>query len=189
MSTGERWPRLSEELRQDVPWGCCQRCGKHFAHVAHGSSFQVIWREHDDRDRPEPRAVVLCGPCEEIIGPHPRLYERQQREVPIPGVMKLCEKCTHRRGYACTHPDLTLNGGPGLRIEFPPPAVALVHGVRGGRRTGWRQTIYTGHPTACAGRHPDRTEPTEDRCPRCGNTTRGQREGGTDYCTTCGGVL
>lgn len=159
MADAETWPRLSEELRQDVPWGCCQRCGKHFMS---GANFQVIWREHDDRDHPEARAVVLCGPCSSIIEPHPRLYERQQREVPIPGVMNLCEKCTHRRCYICSHPDLTLNGGKGLQIEFPRPAVALVDGVRGGRRTGWRQTIYTGHPTACAGRETPTTP--EDPC-------------------------
>lgn len=27
------------------------------------------------------------------------------------------------------------------------------------------------------------------RCLRCGNETKGQREGDTEYCTTCGGVL
>jgi hypothetical protein len=165
MSAGEKWPRLSEDLRQDVRWGCCQRCGKHFIS---GADFQVIWREHDDQDRPEPRAVVLCGPCGSIIDPHPRLYAREQRDVPLPGVMELCRDCTHRRGYLCSHPDLTLNGGPGLLIEFPRPHVALVDGVRGGRRTGWRETIWTGPPTACAGRdpHPDTTEPTEeeDQC-------------------------
>ena len=27
------------------------------------------------------------------------------------------------------------------------------------------------------------------RCQRCGNNTRGHREAGTEYCTSCGGVL
>ncbi len=27
------------------------------------------------------------------------------------------------------------------------------------------------------------------KCPRCGHETNGVREGDSDYCTTCGGVL
>jgi len=146
----ERWPRLTETLPQDAPWGHCQRCRKYVYGTADG--FGTIWQEHDDHDRPEPRGVVLCGPCCSIIGPHPRLYARQQRDVPLPGVTELCRDCTHRSGYRCTHPKLTINGGPGLKIAFPRPAVALVDGIRGGRRTGWRETIWSGPPTECEGR-------------------------------------
>jgi hypothetical protein len=30
---------------------------------------------------------------------------------------------------------------------------------------------------------------SQERCPRCGCLTSGTREGGTEYCTACGGEL
>lgn len=143
-----RWPRLTEDLG-DQGWQRCQECG------ADGEIGEDLtaWQEHDDRDRPEPRAVVLCAPCSDrIIEPHPRLYRRLEPMAPMPGAMLLCEACDHRDRYLCRHPDLTINSGEGLVIRFPEATQYHASGTRGGRRTGWWGMLYSGHPTECEGR-------------------------------------
>ncbi|MFP3947124.1 MAG: hypothetical protein ACLFWG_00205 [Longimicrobiales bacterium] len=140
MSAG--WPRLTEDL-PPVDWGRCPQC--------HEERELVIWQEHDDRDRPEPRAVKLCVDCSDaIIEDHPRLYRRHTPLVPLPGVMDLCRDCIHRDGTLCRHPDLTINGGPGLDIRFPEPMRVHVT-ARDRSRSGW-ENFWKGPPTECAGR-------------------------------------
>jgi hypothetical protein len=44
------------------------------------------WMEHDFRDQPEPRCVVLCWLCSnKLIEPHPRLYKKLADNEPFPG--------------------------------------------------------------------------------------------------------
>ena len=141
----ERWPRLSRTLSGAPNLDACMRCG---------SDLGVEkWQEHDDRDQREPVVILLCRTCsDEIVEPHPRLYRKLHDWEPFPGAMALCRGCPHQVGLSCRHPDLKANGGAGLAITYPRPAVALVDGVRNGRRTGWRETLWQGPPTACAGR-------------------------------------
>lgn len=142
------WPRLSETLTGPKRPDLCQSCGS-------GTDVHP-WVEYDEDDRPDrPVAIIvcLCVACSDrIIEPHPRLYHRLHRWEPRPGMMALCVDCRHRSGTGCAHPDERTNGGEGLRVEYPQPGVMFVDAVRGGKRTGWHETLYTGPPTACAGR-------------------------------------
>lgn len=142
------WPRLSETLSPAVSLVTCQNCGIEWPDTIER------WREHDVHDRPERIIILLCTTCSsKIIEPHPRLYAKLDRWEPMPGSMlELCGNCRYRSGTRCTHPDLTVNGGPGLQVTFPQPIRALVDGTRNGRRTGWMQVIWEGPPTACAGK-------------------------------------
>lgn len=153
----EPWQRLSESLviKPRIAGGgtaYCQRCGRD----GHLDADTFRWLEHDDNDRPETVVILLCRRCSQaIVGPHPRLYRRLDRYEPAPGAMPLCDGCVFQnagRGLRCTHPNLKAAGGPGLALTMPQPSQAFVDGVRGGRRTGWRQMIYHGPVTACAGR-------------------------------------
>lgn len=140
-----QWPRLTEQLCFLTRWGSCQRCRRPFKPLSNAQ----IWREHDDADQPEPRAVVLCRKCAEvIIEKHPRLYSQERNGVPLPGVMALCDGCDSWKDYGCTHPDLKLNGGEGLKITFPQPTQAHVNRGRG--KSGF-MTWWNGPPTKCAG--------------------------------------
>lgn len=153
----DHWPRLSETLPHEacvtsdgIAW--CQRC------ETEGELDVEIrrWQEHDGNDRPEPRYVLLCGPCgDRIVDPHPRLYRKLGQHEPAPGAMPICAACVYQHlqeHLGCGHPDLKANGGPGLQLTFPRPTEAFVDGVRGGRRTGWRETWYSGPVTRCVGR-------------------------------------
>jgi hypothetical protein len=138
------WPKLTERLPAGE-WGHCQKCG------LGGELFTDlrVWQEHDERDRGTPAVVVLCESCSAIIEPHPRLYRRLELDAPMPGVMHLCEGCEHREGYLCRHADLTINGGPGLEIQYPEPT--RVHRNYGGGRGDWGW-IFNGPAISCAGR-------------------------------------
>lgn len=152
MSMG--WPRLTEQLPPGEwdpgeDYRHCQRC---YRYGEFGEDLYA-WQEHDDRDRREPRAVVLCVDCsDDLIEPHPRLYRRLKAWAPMPGVMDLCQGCVHRDGYLCRHPDLTINGGTGLEVTHPAPYQAMVTrpGPKGRRCS--RERIWQGPPTGCAGR-------------------------------------
>lgn len=141
----ERWPRLSVTLPGPLAVDRCARC--------QADHDLARWQEHDDRDGRENIVIVLCETCSAaIIEKHPRLYRRLHAWEPFPGSMPPCVACTHRDGTRCTHPDLKANGGPGLVLTYPHPMHALVDGVRGGRRTGWRETIWRGPVETCVGR-------------------------------------
>lgn len=151
------WPRLSETLTGPRDLAHCQSCG------AAGNPFAIedddreglrltIWREHDEDDKPEGVVVLLCERCgKRLIDPHPRLYDYLMPMQPFPGAMACCRGCRYSVETRCLHPMLKDNGGSGLMMAVPKPSVALVDGVRGGRRCGWRQIIYTG-PVTCRGR-------------------------------------
>jgi hypothetical protein len=138
------WPRLTEERGLFDPHPRrCQLCG--------GDQELDLWQEHDERDKPEGRAIILCESCSKrVIDKHPRLYARRGIFVPWPGAMALCVDCKHRRGVTC--PLTKASGGPGIEIKYPQPFKAMVDGTRGGRRVGWMQTLYNGDPTSCSGR-------------------------------------
>ncbi len=141
------WPKLTEQLPPEA-WGGCQRCGKEV------KPFPEIWREHDQRDQPQARAVLLCKKCGKlVIAAHPRLYSLETRDAPIPGVMQMCEHCVHRNGSDCWHPDLTYNGGVGLVVTFPEPMRAI---VSRGRSAGGctSMTVWKGPPIRCEGHTP-----------------------------------
>ena len=87
----ERWPRLSITLPDKRHPTTCQACGGSRDDL---ESELTVWREHDDRDRPEPILVVLCENCNRDLAPdgsakrktrtktmieaHPRLYRRSR---------------------------------------------------------------------------------------------------------------
>lgn len=141
MSKQEKFPRLSVQLTHARDIGTCQGCG--------GPARQ-LWEEHDDNDKPEQILVALCDACSDrLIEPHPRLYRIVHEHEPRPGAMPVCSSCGWRKGLNCTHADLKANGGPGLPLNFPKPAVAMVDGTdKRGRRTGWRHVIWMG-PVVC----------------------------------------
>ncbi len=111
------------------------------------------WREHDEKDQPEPLYVLLCKKCEDkIIEPHPRLYAPVDPGEPSPGVMPACIGCRFSAAVACRSPLLKANGGPGLPLRYPPPSTAFVDGRRNdGRRFGHAIRIWAG-PVRCDGR-------------------------------------
>lgn len=89
---------------------------------AQPSTRLALWRECDERDRPTDRVVFVDAydddhaACRKAIDKHPRLY---REETGLPGRFPaLCGPCRHRRGDACTHPDLRANGGPGLNVSL-----------------------------------------------------------------------
>lgn len=144
------WPKLSTALAcfdQDSP-AVCQRC---FA--AEGGDVMLHrWREHDDADQPTDVVIVLCGKCEHIIEPHPRLYSRLHVFEPHPGTMRICVDCVYRAGLRCGHPDLTANGGTGLKLTFPKPGVMFVDGkTKGGKNFGFSMVNYI-EPARCESR-------------------------------------
>jgi hypothetical protein len=127
--------------------GVCQRCGS--CQTGTGSRGEVsAWLEHDHNDNPEYKFLFLCARCsDEIIEPHPRLYRQMDKYEPLPGAMEICGPCKWRKEIACTNPNAQVNGGRGLKMEYPKPAVAFVDGpkFRG------RRLIYHGPVTACDG--------------------------------------
>ncbi len=179
------WPRLSKDLPGPRHPHVCQSCGRYAAPPAPAElpadpsdddakrmGDEVMqawesartrplraWQEHDDEDRPEPIAVVLCRVCgRRLIGPHPRLYQELALNQPFAGVMELCVSCRFRNGVRCAHPDLKANGGPGLAI--PSPSFAHVCG----RLAGPSGDVYLHPPTSCAGYDPlaaDESHPAE----------------------------
>ena len=138
------WPRLTETLTGPRTPAACQGCG--------AGCDLTIWREHNDRDRPEDVFLSLCDRCgKALIEKHPRLYAHLPANVPLPGVMTDCLGCRWHTGMDCDSPLLTKNGGPALIIRFAQPFMAHVDGTRGGRRCGWTETIYPSRPR-CEGR-------------------------------------
>ena len=112
----------------------------------------TIWQEHDHRDQPEMRFVVLCGKCsDECVEQHPRLYKPHTPNTPIPGCSTVCLDCRWREGVTCKCPRAKVNGGEGLKWDCEQPSVAFVDGTRGGRRVGWREAIYHTPAKGCSG--------------------------------------
>ena len=141
-------PKLSEDLLASTgDRGHCGNCGR--------EGETVLWREHDERDRPTETLVALCEACsDEIVEPHPRLYARVDRNQPIPGAMPICVACAHRAGLVCRSPLLKANGGPGLPVRFPQPTVGFVdyRDPKTGRRRGERMVSYRAGGQECDGR-------------------------------------
>src|SRR3990167_1937811 len=144
-----RWPRLSEDLPHPRERNTCQNCGTQVERPKR-------WRECDDEDKPRATVVVLCTPCSNrLINPHPRLYMDMPEDQPVPGAMVICGACNFRDGLTCKHPDLTYNGGLGLKITYPQPVMYHACGrSKSGKRTGWSGVMYQGPPTDCAGLKP-----------------------------------
>jgi len=169
------WPRLSEDLAGPRHPHACQSCGRAAPPASSTKPVDIpedpsdddarrmgdeviraleaartrplrAWQEHDDEDRPETIAVVLCRACSSrLINPHPRLYQELALNQPFAGVMDLCVSCRFRDGVRCAHPDLKANGGPGLVIPSPPVAHVC------GRFAGPSGNVYLHPPTSCAG--------------------------------------
>jgi len=146
-------PRLSDDLTGPRDLRHCQACGM-TPLLPEASSDLTAWLEHDDNDRPEPIAVVLCRSCAaRLIEPHARLYRELDANEPVPGAMHLCVLCRHRDGLLCTNPAAMFNGGPapGLKIEFDtPPQRGFIRCSRP-RRSG-PYVVYPAPPTRCSGR-------------------------------------
>jgi hypothetical protein len=141
-------PRLSEMLTGPKSPTSCQSCGLQLL-IDDGDQF-ARWMEHDEQDRPEPIAVVLCKKCSDmLIEPHPRLYREMDEHEPLPGCMPICVNCPYRDGTRCTHPDLIANGGQGLKVTMPKPTT--FHVLASPRsKSGW-VTTYHGPVSGCAG--------------------------------------
>ena len=110
-------PQLSEDLAGPRDPRLCQACG--------AAGDVRAWQEHDARDRPAIRIVVLCRSCSKrLIGPHPRLYRPLGVNEPFPAAMGLCLDCRFRDGVNCTHWRNKATGGPGL---YPGITIAAPH--------------------------------------------------------------
>ena len=140
---GGKWPRLTDSLPFGTRPGMCASCG---------ASPKVLdrWQEHDDRDRPEAKVVLLCATCSaRIVEPHPRLYCRLVRHEFVPGSASVCDGCRWQHRMCCKSPIAHFNGAVGPGLEFTPrPAVAHMR-VKGGGR--W-MAFETEPVTHCTGR-------------------------------------
>lgn len=97
----------------------CQLCGN-----LHKDICEIELRcECDDNDVPEPTKVfIVCrdkkSVCQKRIVEHPRGYYLVPWGEGLPGQFVLvCGNCPHRKGFSCTNPKLTSNGGPGLEAK------------------------------------------------------------------------
>ncbi len=74
--------------------------------------------------------------------------------MPMPGAMDICEDCVFRKGLDCTSAKAQANGGDGLKITYPTPAMGFVDGrdKKTGKKFGRSFTHYVGPATACDGR-------------------------------------
>ena len=143
----ESWPRLTETLPVKEPGRCCS-CG-----AGEPDVILAIWQEHDQADKPEARYLLLCPKCsDQIIEPHPRLYDKIDSNAPAPGAMAICANCLARVGLRC--PAAKANGGPGVVITCSQAGTAHMDG-RGpkGRWSRWIK-IYGAPPSACTGHIP-----------------------------------
>src|SRR5690606_12037406 len=102
-----------------------------------------------DRPISGPGALVFLATgsahakCRRVLDTHPRLYVEDSGS---PGAFpRLCGPCTHRRGVECGHPDLTANGGAGLKITLTRLA-AIVCSRGAGCHTPIREAV------SCVGR-------------------------------------
>jgi len=128
------------------PIAVCNVCGEPSRELG-------VWREHDERDLPlaGDAHLVFIGrdhaACQKAMEKHPRLYEEVRG---APGHFpRLCGDCVQRRGFACTDPRLTSNGGEWLTVTLSGFGVGMILcGVRG------RRGCYTPltHATKCEGR-------------------------------------
>jgi hypothetical protein len=127
----------------------CQNCGRQKNMIP--KAFPLTrWQEHDHRDQPENKIVVLCQSCsDKIIEPHPRLYTALAANAPWPGCMELCLDCKWRDGVSCSHPDAKANGGAGVMLTIAKPHVAMVDGTRNGRRWGGPMRLWPTPASAC----------------------------------------
>lgn len=134
-----------------APFSVCDLC-----HAPGGDCCDQFdaHRECDEWDRPIPgtEAIVLLGyehrACERRLLDHPRLYLEERGE---PGWFpKLCGPCMHRDGFACKHPDLKANGGPGLAVRIQDnSSMFICSRDDDGHRSCTRPTPEAWH---CAGR-------------------------------------
>jgi len=137
------WPRLTEQLAGRATE--LHQCWKCLA-TAKGIGL-ARWQEHDERDQPEPRIIILCAKCaSEIIAPHPRLYREMTHNEPWPGAMAVCVKCRWRQIASCTNPAARTNGGRGVKLTLASPPM---HAMVDGPRYRGPMTIYTGPVVAC----------------------------------------
>lgn len=112
--------------RSGDPFLACNVCGDPFDFA---DLSPALYREHDEHDRPiaGDGALVFLGrgadhlACSDALTRHPRLYGE---ETGAPGHFPaLCGECVHRRGFACTHPDLSARAtGATRRSDGPPTA-------------------------------------------------------------------
>lgn len=144
-----RAPGLSVTLTGPIAPDRCRACGT--AGKPDGPKQLTIWREHDEYDQPTVALVVLCRRCtDELVHDHPRLYGPLDVNEPVPGVLALCQGCTHREGLTCRHPDLKTNGGPGMIITIKKRV--RMHIQRSPRSTSGFVWLWPEPARACAGR-------------------------------------
>lgn len=129
--------------------------GKPFACSVCGqpSSKLQFWRECDERDRPIDRGIFLGGDhrdCRRTLDQHPRLYVHETGD---PGFFpRLCGDCKFRHlddiEGGCTHPDLKMNGGQGLRVDLTDPMRGVICALGG----DGKPVRITREALACVGR-------------------------------------
>lgn len=141
------WSRLSDTLPACVSPHLCQNC--------QSSRDISVWIEHDTKDQPERKFVILCLSCSGAILPaHPRLYSESPKNAPLPGLMALCFDCIHRNGSHCRCPDAKFNGGKGIEVVSEKPEVQAIagSGAKNGRRFNRWDYAYSKPPRLCSGR-------------------------------------
>lgn len=123
-------PPLSASVERGFdPLNACNLCG------VPGELAALRECDAADRPLPGPAALVFVGvghkACAKVVKDHPRLYLDTRGE---PGSFpKLCGPCTHRRGLACSHPNLKTNGGAGLKVGLGGIFPGVIICGRGGR--------------------------------------------------------
>jgi len=172
-------PRLTESAPYPLTtFNRCQLCGFADDDIV----YFRMWYECDEQDHVEQPARVLVAckpekaeaeehPCWKSIQDHPRLYQEVEWGLGGPGhLMLLCGDCQHRKGSACTHPDLKSNGGAGLMVQFHGPMALIGYHDDSEPGDGMRCRQWNGPAVACAGlpdkdsrhyREPEPTNPTE----------------------------
>ena len=177
-------PRLTESVSHPLTtFNRCQLCGFSDDDIV----YFRMWYECDEHDHVEQpvRVLVACDPeksktkghpCWKAIEDHPRLYWEVEWGLGEPGhFMLLCGDCQHRKGAACTHPDLKTNGGEGLMVQFHGPLALIGYHDESEPGDALRCRQWTGPAVACAGlpeedsrhyREPETVEESSAPCDR-----------------------
>ncbi len=144
MPKGDNWPRLSDTLPHAHPMQC-GHCGTDDP----APPPLELWQEHDAKDKPELRFVLLCKGCaDKLIAPHDRLYAKCDRNAPAPGAMELCGDCRFRDRLWCSRTKVA--GGPGIQITVQAPSRGFIDGAK----FRGMFCVYHSAPTACTGKAP-----------------------------------
>jgi len=125
----------------------CSFCG----HTSSDICEFRMWQRTDSQDKPIDAYIIVCqqAACRKRIDDDPMLFIEVSWGGGGPGkFMLLCGNCPHRQEYACKHPNLKSNGGPGLEVKFSgfPIFNVMICGSGGCRTLDRPATYCAGNP-------------------------------------------